>query len=152
MPHVDRSVYRLVFAGKYAEAGVAPPVHGPSVYRRIAREALGHGLDPLGDPEALARAEGFDVRWGSTPGRTGIQLGSLLILPWDTDPRRRGLRLHHERAHGHLRKHGAPHHSEADVIWLTAELAFPSWLRSVRHDAEHAPEWLAECIWSRNRA
>jgi hypothetical protein len=153
MPHVDRSAYRHVVAGEYAAARVEPPVHGPSVYRRIARLVLEeHGLDPLGDPEDLARAEGFEVVWGWMPHRTAAQVGSKLLLPWDVDAAKRALRIIHERAHAHLRRHGSPHHTEADAIWLTMELAFPSWLRKSGRVPEHVPDWLVELLRIRKAA
>jgi hypothetical protein len=154
MPHLDRSAYRHLFVGDYASARVDPPVHGPSVYRRIARTVLDeHGLDPLTtEPEELARAEGFDVHWGSTPHRVGIHVGSMLILPWDNDPTKRALRIAHERSHGHLRTHGSPNHTEADAMWLTLELAYPSWLRAPGVVVEHAPQWLVDLVTRRKAA
>jgi hypothetical protein len=154
MPHVDRSAYRFVLAGNYAAAGVEPPVSGPSVYRRIARIVLGeHGLDPLtAEPEEIARAEGFEISYQSTPRRTGIHVGNLLILPWDNDPTRRALRLAHERAHGHLCAHGAPHHTEADAIWMTFEIGFPSWLRGGEVVPEHLPLWFVQLVNRRKAA
>jgi hypothetical protein len=154
MPHVDRSSYRLVVAGQYDAAGVEPPVSGPSVYRRIARTVLAeHGIDPLTtEPEELAHAEGFEISYQPTPHRTGIQVGNILIVPWDNDALKRALRIIHERAHAHLRKHGAPHHTEADAIWMTLELAFPTWLRGGDRLPEHVPSWVVALVNRRKAA
>lgn len=76
-----RALYTAVVTGDYGRVGLPQPASGPSVYIRLAREiADAHGLDPLGDPEQLARAEGLDVVWGSTPGRHGIHYGSTIIV------------------------------------------------------------------------
>jgi hypothetical protein len=133
--------YARLLAGQYSAAGVLPPVSGPSVYCRIARAALEHGLDPLGDPEGLVRAEGLTLAWGPTPGRAGLHFASTIVMPWTIDPLERALTIHHERAHHWMQQLGAPHHSEADVMWLTCEFVWPSWLRRSRRP-EHSPGWL----------
>ena len=144
MQHSDiERAYGHVLAGRYDAAHVLPPVSGPSVYRRFAWLALNdHGTDPLGDPETLVAAEGIALIWGSTPQRAGLHYGNTIVMSWDVDPLRRALRVHHERSHYWMRKLGAPHHTEADVIWLTIEFALPTWLRGSWHRAEFVPEWL----------
>lgn len=143
MDHCDpERVYSLVLEGRYDAAHVLPPVSGPSVYRRFARLALDHDGDPLGDPERLVALEGISLVWGRTPGRAGLHYGSTIVMPWDVDPMRRALRIQHERAHYWMRRLGAPHHTEADVIWQTIEFALPSWMRSEWRRAEFVPPWL----------
>lgn len=137
--------YALTLRGEYASAGLLPPVSGPSVYRRLARVVLdAHGLDPLGDAESLARAEGLYVAWGWTPGRHGIHYDDTIVISPAGDAAERALAVHHERAHAHFRRLGAPHHTEADVVWFTTELAFPSWLR--RREPPKIPSWLISLL------
>jgi hypothetical protein len=141
--------YSLALAGKYADADLAPPASGPSVYRRLGRTiAERHGLDPLCDPEAIAKAEGLHVAWNWSPGRHGLHYGNTVICSPVLDTRERGLVLNHERAHYWYRQLGTPTHTESDVILLTVELAFPSWLRD--REPEFCPRWLVDLCRKRD--
>ena len=140
-----RGIYEAVIAGEYERVGLARPVSGPSVYRRLACEiADAHGLDPLSDPELIARAEGIHVVWGATPQRHGIHYGSTVIVSPMRDPREAALVLNHERAHHWYRRLGAPHATEADVIWLTIRLSVPA---KAGIPAPNAPAWLLRAVF-----
>ena len=139
-------LYKLVVAGRYAEAGVLPPVSGPSVYARIAREVIAsHDIDPLGDASELAEAEGLIVAYAPTPGRCAIHSERLIVMPWVADVRERSFRITHERAHAHLRTRGAPMATECDALHLTLALAAPAWCTLAQlAAAEFLPVWALE--------
>ncbi len=140
---MDERRLRRVLAGDYAGAGLPHPVSGPSVYRRIAHLTLdAHGLDGLGDPEQLARAEGLRVVWRGASRGCGVHMRGGVVVRWDGCTRQRGLVLTHERSHRALRVFGAPHANETDAVLLTVELALP-WASRARWDsAMWVPEWL----------
>ncbi len=101
-------------------------------------------MDPLGDPEALASAEGMRISWRDGIRGCGVHVGAVLILAWDPNPRERGALITHERAHHAMWARGAPGASEADVLWLALELGLP-WSERARWDtAEHVPAWMIE--------
>jgi len=123
------------------------------VYRRIAHLALAeHGLDPLGDPEQLALAEGLRVSWRGAKAGCGIHVPGRVVVRWDGDARERGLVIAHERAHHHLRRYGAPLANESDAWLVTLELVLPWRERARWPEARHAPEWLIGVMGMRKAA
>jgi hypothetical protein len=138
-----RQRYEQLVRGEYERAGLEPPVSGPRAYRHMVRRWLErHDLDPLGDPEQLARAEGLQVSWRGAKRGCGIHAGNVVIVAWTSDPALRSMTLHHERAHALIRQLGAPHATEADVMWASIELALPHSERDRWPTAAHAPPWL----------
>jgi hypothetical protein len=137
--------YALVVAGDFASARVPSPVSGPSVVKRLGREiADRHGLDPLGDPELIAEAEGLSVVYGWTPEKHGMHYRDTIILSMRPDPLERAVCLNHERAHHWYRKLGTPTHNETDVMLLTLELSLPHWLAHRWCEAKFVPGWLLD--------
>jgi hypothetical protein len=136
---------RAMLVGDYASAGLPHPISGPSVYRRVAKLALDeHGLDPLGDPEQLARAEGLEIVWAPVPAGVATRLGDTIMMRWVDDPRVRGWLITHERAHVHLDRYGHPRSNECDAWFTTIALALPSQCGDRIELAAYAPAWLIE--------
>lgn len=120
---------RLVWAGRWDEAGAGPVLTEPGDRREIARRArLDFDDEPLRRPFAFARHCGFEPIIAPVRG-CGGELGTdrIIYIRWHIDHETLALRALHGVAHALFRREGWEH-SEADAWLLTADLIRPNHL------------------------
>jgi len=125
---MDRTQLRMIFLGRWFDAGVEPPNTSPADRRGMARWMREKCARPTLFPDPLH----FVVKLGLRPVErriTGFGCectdGHTIVYPPFDDARERGVRLYHGLAHCILLRHGWIH-SEADAWLLTGELALPT--------------------------
>jgi hypothetical protein len=152
-PGMNERTIRAMLRGDYGSVALPHPISGPSVYARVAKLALAeHDLDPLSDPEALAIAEGLEVVYAPMPAGVATRFGNTIMMRWVDDPRERGWRITHERAHAHLDRYGHPRSNETDAWFVTVALAIPVFCRDRADFADFAPEWLPRILLAKRAA
>jgi hypothetical protein len=151
--YTSESVCRAVLDGRYGDVGLEPPLLRRRSYLRALADALSwHDIDPLADPEELARREGFHVGWLHGE-RCGVHSGNLILAPYVQDPRERGWVVTHERTHGAVARLRLEH-NETDVVLASCDFAIPAWLRGEPRAqlATHLPLWLIRTLTGRRAA
>lgn len=123
-----RDQIRMIFLGRWAEAGVEPPNTSPADRRGMARWMREKCNRPTMFPDPLH----FVVRLGLRPVerrmpgfRCECTDGHTIVYPPFDDPREQGERVYHGLSHCILLRHGWIA-TETDAWLLTGELGFPS--------------------------
>lgn len=148
---MTRAQLRLIFLGRWWDAGVAPPNTSPAERREIAAWVRAKCARPTMFPDPLH----FIVRLGfrpveqKLPGMScELTDGHTIYYPPTLDQRDRGRHAYHGLAHCVLLQHFLCA-NETDAVLLEGELVYPTpEARKVRtleqaiEAQQHAPTWL----------
>jgi len=144
-----RQVATTILRGEWDRLGQSPPAYSDEDYDGVLRAARQWQRRARWSesPATIIEAEGFYLGSGPSPGRCGLQYGTLILAPYCHERELAFAIQQHERSHAWTRRRGLDDATESDAWRLTCRFVgacVEAWESISRAPYPYAPAWLVE--------